>query len=182
MDRTLVARAQAGDQDAYAALAREAARPVYLVAYRILRDADAAEDAAQAALVAMWREIGTLTDLDRFEAWCHRLAVNAAIDEQRRGKRHRHLPEIDANERGGPDESRGVALRDQLDRAFRQLSPEHRTVVVLHHYAGYSLGEIAELLEVPYGTVGSRLHHATRQLRTALRWEDPEPIAEGGTA
>lgn len=182
MDRTLVTRAQAGDQEAYAELATEAARPVYLVAYRILRDADAAEDAAQAALVAMWRELGTLKDLDRFEAWCHRLAVNAAIDEQRRGKRHQHLPEIAAADRGTPDAGGGVALRDQLDRAFRQLSPEHRAVVVLHHYAGYSLGEIAELLEIPYGTVGSRLHHAVRQLRTALRWEDPEPIAEGGTA
>lgn len=62
MDRTLVAPAQAGDQDAYTALATEAARPVYLVAYRILRDADAdaAEDAAQSALVAMWRELRTL--------------------------------------------------------------------------------------------------------------------------
>ena len=182
MDRTLVARAQAGDQDAYALLATEAARPVYLVAYRILRDADAAEDAAQAALVAMWREIGRLKDPDRFEAWCHRLAVNAAIDEHRRGKRHRHLPEIDAEGRGSPDDTGAVALRDQLDRAFRALSPEHRAVVVLHHYAGYSLGEIADLLEIPYGTVGSRLHHAVRQLRAELRWQEPAAVPEGGPA
>jgi RNA polymerase sigma-70 factor (ECF subfamily) len=61
-----------------------------------------------------------------------------------------------------------VAVRDQLDRAFDGLSADHRTVVVLHHLMGLPLGEIADILDVPYGTVGSRLHHALRAMRAGL--------------
>jgi len=182
VDRELVARAQAGDKDAYATLATEAARPIYLVAYRILRDADASEDAAQQALVAIWRELPSLRDPERFDAWCHRLAVRAAIDELRRGRRHQHVPEIEADVPGGRDATTSLALRDQLERAFRTLSPEHRAVVVLHHYAGYSLAEIAELMDIPYGTVGSRLHHAVRHLRAAIHADEASAMPEGGPA
>ena len=65
-------------------------------------------------------------------------------------------------------------LRDQLRRALADLSPDHRAVVVLHHYAGLPLGEIAEILGVPYGTVGSRMHHAKRALRAHLT--DPADV------
>ena len=75
-----------------------------------------------------------------------------------------------------------VATRDQLERALQALSLEHRTVVVLHHYVGLPLGEIAEILGVPYGTVGSRLHHATRALRTSLDAGDRSPVAGGQPA
>ena len=64
---------------------------------------DAAEDAAQHALVSMWRELPRLRDLDRFDAWCHRLIVRASIDEARRGRRHAHvrvLPSIEPSEPG----------------------------------------------------------------------------------
>jgi RNA polymerase sigma-70 factor, ECF subfamily len=75
---------------------------------------------------------------------------------------------LSGDERTIPDDSAGLATRDELERAFRRLSPEHRAVVVLHHYVGLSLGEIAETLGVPYGTIGSRLHYATRELRAVL--------------
>jgi RNA polymerase sigma-70 factor (ECF subfamily) len=61
-----------------------------------------------------------------------------------------------------------VAVRDQLERAFKALSHDHRDVVVLHHYVGLPLGEIADVLNIPYGTVGSRLHHAMRSMRATI--------------
>ena len=182
MDRGLVERARQGDQEAYELLARDRARPFVQVAYRILRDMDAAEDAAQHALVAVWRELPRLRDLDRFDAWCHRLVVRASLDEARRHRRHAHVRDLENFAPSLPDASRALAIRDQLDRAFLRLSPEHRAVVVLHHWLGYSLTEIAEVLDVPYGTVGSRLHYALRELRVTLGADEQPPIPNGRLA
>ena len=71
-----------------------------------------------------------------------------------------------------PDVARSVAARDDLEHAFRQLSPEQRAVVVLHHHLGYPLTEIAATLGIPEGTARSRLHYAVRQLRIALDAND----------
>ena len=87
--------------------------------------------------------------------------------------------DVDETEPSRSDAYAASDLRDQLDRALAGLSPEHRTVVVLHHYAGLPLGEIAEILSVPYGTVGSRLHHATRALRAAIEAADRSAIGGG---
>ena len=83
------------------------------------------------------------------------------------------------NGQSTPDGSDALADRDELERAFRQLSIEQRAVFVLHHYAGLPLVEIAELLEIPAGTARSRLHYAIAELRDALT-VDAEPIAQGG--
>lgn len=183
MDRTLVERAQRGDRDAYEALARASASRLYRTAHRIVRDTDRAEDAVQQTLVTIWRELPSLRDPDRFESWTYRLVVRFCLIESRRARRT-GIREISLDELT-PASSDGIAdadLRDQLDRALRELSPEHRAVVVLHHYAGLPLGEIAEILGVPYGTIGSRLHHATRSLRAALEAGERSSIAEGQMA
>jgi len=75
-----------------------------------------------------------------------------------------------------------VAERDELTRAFAQLSADHRTVVVLHHLVGLPLDEIAEILGIPYGTVGSRLFHAKRALRAAFQPHVAERVEEGQLA
>ena len=173
MDRVLVERAQRGDRDAYEALARASASRLYLTASRIVRDADRADDAVQQTLVAMWRELPSLRDPDRFEAWTYRLVVRFCLAESRRARRT-GIREIRLDELT-PTRSDAFAdadLRDQLDRALADLSTDHRAVVVLHHYAGLPIGEIADILGVPYGTVGSRLHHATRALRAAIEAGD----------
>jgi RNA polymerase sigma-70 factor (ECF subfamily) len=182
VDRKLVERARAGDQDAYEILARERARPLLGVAYRILRDQDAAEDAVQATLVRIWRELPRLRDPDRFEAWSLRIVVRASLDAVRANRWHRSLRIVPAIEPSTPDVARAISIRDELDGAFGRLSPEHRAVVVLHHHLGYSLGEIAEILGVPYGTVGSRLHHALRELRSTLSRDERLAEYEGRTA
>ena len=180
MDAELVRRAQRGDKDAYDALARISANRMYAVAHRILGHADRAEDALQQALINVWTELPKLRDPGRFEAWTYRLVVRSSLAEARRYRSVAvmELDNLDAS-MSAPDDAAGLVTRDRLSRAFGQLSPEHRAVVVLHHYLGFSLPEIADALQIPYGTVGSRLHTATHRLRTVLGEPDPD-LATGG--
>jgi RNA polymerase sigma-70 factor (ECF subfamily) len=168
----LVERAMHSDQEAFAVLAADCVDGCYRLAYRILRDPHSAQDATQQALLGAWRDLPTLRDPERFDAWLHRLVVNAcyaeARTESRRVARVRTLPNDLSNE---PDIANSVAARDELEGAFRQLTPEQRAVVVLHHYLGYPLTEIAATLGIPDGTARSRLHYAVRQLRAVLDHE-----------
>jgi RNA polymerase sigma-70 factor (ECF subfamily) len=165
----LVERARAGDEEAFASLARAAGDRLLAIAYRILRDLGLAEDAVQQTLVLAWRELPSLRDAERFDAWLHRLLVNACYREARRGRQMaanvRVLP-IDQPASG--DDYTAVIQRDQLDRGFQRLPPEQRATFVFHHYLGLTLVEIAAELGVPLGTVKSRLHYATNTLRSAL--------------
>jgi RNA polymerase sigma-70 factor (ECF subfamily) len=167
--QALVDLARRGDEEAFTDLARAVGDRLMAIAYRILRDADRAEDAVQQALVIAWRELPTLRDPDRFDAWLRRILVNACYAEARRHRRWaaniRVLP-VDGPD--GHDDMSTVVERDRLERGFRRLSPEQRAIFVLHHHLGLTLAEIAGDLDVPLGTVKSRLHHATQGLRAAL--------------
>lgn len=169
MSAALVERAQKGDRDAYEQLAQGAARRLFLVASRILRDTDAAEDAVQQTLVAIWQDLPSLRDPERFNAWTYRLVVRACRAQGRR-ERRLGIQIVDLSDElaTARDDIGEIAQRDQLGRAFDQLTRDQRTVVVLHHLMGLALGEVAEILDVPYGTVGSRLHHAMRAMRAAI--------------
>lgn len=170
MHQALVDQAKRGDREAFDALARTVGDRCMAIAFRILRDADRAEDAVQAALIMAWRELPTLRDSDRFEPWLHRILTNECYAEARRRSRwstaqvrllpmpgHRESAEISA-----------INDRDQLDRAFRRLTLEQRSVLVFHHYVGLPLIEVADRLGIPVGTAKSRLHHATNALRASL--------------
>ena len=181
MQRDLVEQAMAGDRDAFSELARAASGRLYVVARLILRDDGWAEDATQEALVAAWRRLSGLRDPDRFEAWLHRLLVNACYREARRSRRRGGIEiQVDAlampEAPPTPGQDFDLADRDQLERGFRRLSIDHRAVVVLHHYLDLTLDEVAETLDVPVGTVRSRLHYAMRGLRAALD-ADAQPVA-----
>jgi RNA polymerase sigma-70 factor (ECF subfamily) len=180
VDRDLVERARGGDREAFAVLVHQVSDSLYAVAFRILRDASLAEDALQNALVLAWRQLPRLRDADRFEAWIHRILVHACYDESQRARQWtstiRVLP-IDGP--STPDGSSSLADRDELERAFRQLTLEQRAVFVLHHYVGLPLVEVAELLDIPAGTARSRLHYAIAELRDALA-AAPDPLAREG--
>ncbi len=180
MVRDLVIQAQHGDREAFAALVGMTSDRMYALAARILRDNVLAEDALQGALITVWRQLPTLRDPDRFEAWVRRLVVNACYAEARRRRSWaanvRVLP-VDGPT--APDELLPIHDRDALERAFRRLSVEQRAVFVLHHHVGLPLVEIAETLGVPAGTARSRLHYATQALRSAIE-ADAVPVAPEG--
>ena len=183
MTRALVERARQGDRDAYEQLARGASRRLFLVASRILRDLDAAEDAVQQTLVAIWRELPSLRDPDRFDAWSYRMVVRACRAQDRRERRLGiRVVDLSPEMRIGGDHAGDVATRDQLGRAFDVLSRDHRTVVVLHHLVGLPVPEIAEILDIPPGTVSSRLHHAMRAMRASIDAAERTPVRGGQVA
>ncbi len=169
MDTELVTRAQRGDKEAYAILAGGYADRFLAIARRILRDLDLAEDATQQALLSIWRDLPQLHDTARFEAWSYRLLVRSCYAEGRKERRwapNLHLLPADDAEVGGGFDS--VVDRDQIERGFRRLSLEHRTVVVLHHYLDLPIERVAQIVGIPIGTAHSRLHYAMRGLRAAL--------------
>ena len=169
MDRDLVERARRGDRGAFAVLVHQVSDSLYAVAWRILRDSGLAEDALQNALVLAWRRLPKLRDPDRFEAWVHRILVHACYAEAKRARRwSANVRMLSVDGPATPDTTLSVATRDALDRGFRRLPPDQCAVFVLHHYLDLPLGEIAETLGVPLGTVKSRLHYATASLRAAL--------------
>ncbi|MDA8201777.1 MAG: sigma-70 family RNA polymerase sigma factor [Chloroflexi bacterium] len=179
MERELVERAQRGDQEAFAALVHLVADRLYAVAFRILRDRDRAEDALQQALVDAWQDLPDLRDPGRFEAWAYRLVCRASCHEARRARRWTgRIREIGvADGPVGDDRWSQVSDRDELERSFRRLTPEHRAVLVLHYFVGLPVSEIAESLGLPVGTAGSRLHYAVRSLRAAYEADARNVVA-----
>jgi RNA polymerase sigma factor (sigma-70 family) len=173
MQRDLVLGAQAGDHSAFTALAAASLSRLHRTARLILRDDDRASDAVQDALTTAWLDIRAVRDPDRFDAWLHRLLVRACYRVAGRERRQRVL-EIRIDPREEPqsgDAGPAVALRDQLERGFRRLTPEQRAVLAVHHYLGLPDAEAADVLRVPLGTFKSRLNRATLALRAALEAE-----------
>jgi RNA polymerase sigma-70 factor (ECF subfamily) len=170
MQHDLVVQAQAGDLDSFSTLTAGRTDRLFAVARLILRDDEQAADAVQDSLLQAWLNLRGLHDPDRFDAWLHRLLVRACYRaaRRRRGREIVVLKLASTVEAATSDEQQSVAVRDQLDRGFRRLSPEHRAVIVLHYYLGLSLVESAEVLAIPLGTMQSRLSRATQAMRAAI--------------
>jgi RNA polymerase sigma-70 factor (ECF subfamily) len=174
-----VDQAKRGDGEAFSTLARLVGDRCMAIAFRIVRDADLADDAVQAALVAAWHDLPALRDSDRFEPWLHRILMRTCYEVARQQRRWsadiRVLPPVARSE---PSDILTVDDRDQLDRAFRRLTVEQRTVLVFHHYVGLPLAEVAERVGVPLGTVKSRLHHATEAMRASVEADARTPSTQ----
>ena len=182
MGPDLIDRAKRGDKEAFTGLVLQLGDRLYAVAYRILRDAVRAEDAVQQTFLVAWRELPTLRDDGRLEAWLYRLLVNACYAEIRHTRRWQPgLRLVSVEDPAEGDAQLNVADRDELERAFRRLSTEHRAVLVLHHYVGLSGAEVGEALGLSPGTVRSRLHYARQAMRAAIE-ADARAFANGGTA
>ena len=181
----LVHRARRGDREAFSVLAGAAVDRLYAVARLILRDADLAQDATQEALVRAWRDLPTLRDVERFDAWLYRVTVRACSDMRKARQRWRSELTIVGTEPSELDRSAALADRDELERGLRRLSDSQRTILVLTYYLGFSQGDVAEALDIPVGTAKSRLHYAIEALRAALAADARSTTgaaAEGRTA
>jgi RNA polymerase sigma factor (sigma-70 family) len=167
--RELVERAQRGDRDAFAALAALFVARLDAAARLILRDHELARDAVQEGFLGAWRNLPTLRDPDRFEAWLRRLVFRACIDViRRRGRRPIEVELLPIDGPAVADIATLIADRDLLELALRRLGPEQRAVIVLHYYLGMPLPDVAAALGIPLGTAKSRHHRSLALMRAAI--------------
>jgi RNA polymerase sigma-70 factor (ECF subfamily) len=172
--RDLVVRAGQGDHDAFAVLVHGSITRLDAIACLILRDTELARDAVQEAFIRAWRDLPRLREPERFDAWLHRLTVNACMDASRVQRRRVHevqLTPLIRHPRTG-DGLAALADRDFLDRALRCLPPEQRALVVLRFHLDLTLPDAAETLGIPLGTAKSRLHRALETLRALTVAQD----------
>jgi RNA polymerase sigma-70 factor (ECF subfamily) len=171
-ERALIRAAQAGSEDALEELFRRHWRRAHRAAYLIVHDAAAAEDIAQEAFLAAVRHLDRFDRRRPFGPWLHRITVNRAIDWSRARSLRREVGFASAEatvETGASEASRPVS--DETLAALASLPPEHRAVVVMRHLLEFTPGEIAAALELPRGTVNSRLRRALDRLAEALEAE-----------
>ena len=176
MERELIERARRGDRTAYDEIVRLEVATVYRTARAILgNDADAS-DATQDVLIGAWRQLSSLRDLDRFDAWLGRITVNACRMAIRRRRPGALVALPSASDFEPRDEAASAfdtrtVTADAFDRAFDRLPVEQRAILVLHHLEELPLAEIGARLGIPEGTVKSRLHTARTALHRFLERE-----------
>lgn len=150
-------------------LLREHHDTVRAVCHRIIINDSDAEDATQSALISIVRALPSFDHRSRFSTWVYRIATNAALDELRRIRR-RAVPHDDSafTVLSSNDETPAVDARLDVTRALRHLPEDHRVVLVLRHVADLEYDEIAVILDIPVGTVRSRLSRARAQLAETM--------------
>ncbi|WP_426570663.1 RNA polymerase sigma factor [Aquihabitans sp. McL0605] len=181
-ERRLVRAARDGDRAALERLLREHQPRIHALCRRITGNDTDALDATQEALIAIVRGLARFDGRSRFSTWSYRIATNACLDELRRRKRRPvvGLPErdgtpIDLPDPGSPDPAHHVTERDHIDQALAALGPDFRAAVVLRDLCQLDYAEIAEVLEIPPGTVRSRIARGRAQLADLLGGNQTEP-------
>jgi RNA polymerase sigma-70 factor (ECF subfamily) len=182
-ESALIERAKKGDTEAFATLVERYQRRVVGVALAVVHNQDDAIELAQETFVRAFENLSKFESRSSFSTWLYRIAANISIDFRRREARHVVLRGEDAEKElsrvpSAEGDSYRAAARNELGRriekAMEQLTPEHRAVVLLREVEGLSYDEISEVLQVPRGTVMSRLHYARGRLRGFLK-----DLAEG---
>ena len=175
--RGLVERASQGDHEAFGVLVGAHIARLDTAARLILRDPELARDAVQEATLRAWKNLRGLRDPGRFDAWLHRLTVNACFDLAR--KRRGRVFEVELtpyHDVPAPDDSSRVTDTLYVERMLAAVEPAQRAVVVLHYYLDLSLPETAAALGIPEGTAKSRLNRALAGMRITVAADD-EPVA-----
>ena len=182
-DAALVERCRKGDIGAFEPLVEKYRQRVWRLAYNVLRDREEAWDVAQEAFIRAYQALPAFRGQSAFYTWLFRIVMNVASDRARaRAARGRafgteRVPEEDwervmvdkpAGEQAPDEAAAGAQDRERIMQALGTLSEQHRDIIMLSDIEGLSYKEIADVLEIPMGTVMSRLHNARRRLRTAL--------------
>ena len=169
----LVSRSRSGDTEAFGVLVRQYAGKAIGTASLMLGSYDDAQDASQEAFVRAWRRIDRFRGDSSFNTWFWSILRNVCIDRIRKRAKRKHASLSDTYDT--PDPSAGpAALADQSEqaqqlwRAIRQLSEPQREIIIMSHFNEMSYRQIAEVLDIPIGTVMSRLHNARKALREKL--------------
>jgi RNA polymerase sigma-70 factor, ECF subfamily len=168
-ERRLIREAQRGSEEAIERLFRSHWPRAHRAAFLVVRDTAAAEDIAQESFLAALRALDRFDRRRPFGPWLHRIVVNRAIDWSRarslRGEVSEAAEPVDSSQPGGTDQGRYSA---DLESALWELGVEHRAVIVLRYLLDYTPGEIARMLELPRGTVNSRLRRALDRLAETI--------------
>jgi len=184
-DQEVVAAATKGDEAAYRELVRRYERPVFSLIYRMVRNRELAEDLSQETFIKVLNALASYRPEYKFSSWVFKIANNAAIDHLRRreldtlsleGSPHADTPEkleattlqIGDRAESALDEVANKELGSEIERAISRLRPEYRTCILLRHVDGRPYEEIAEILNLPLGTVKTYIHRARNELRIAL--------------
>lgn len=170
-DRELIVRVASGDTDAFTLLMAHHEDMVFAVALRMMRDREAALDAAQETFLTLFRKADRYRGDAAVSTWLYRIAVNTCLDMLRKAKRRSTapLPELhDPPDQTAADPFTAVELRPSVEAALGTLPAEFRAAVILSDIHGLPLAEVAEILEVPVGTVKSRVFRARRLLAQSL--------------
>ena len=182
-DRTLVERCQAGELAAYEILVGRYRQRVFALAFSMLRNEQDAIDLSQETFVKAWQAIRGFKKNASFYTWLYRITTNLCIDFVRKRDRRPTVPfeeavdpdadiELEVAPSSQPlpsEEVRRKELREQIDAALLELSPEHRAVIQLREFEGLDYAEIAKAVGCQMGTVMSRLHYARRHLQKLLK-------------
>jgi RNA polymerase sigma-70 factor (ECF subfamily) len=164
-----VREAQRGSEEALERLFRRHWPMAHRAAYLVVRDGSAAEDIAQEAFLSAIRALGRFDRRRPFGPWLHRIVVNRAIDWSRARALRAEVPEGAVSEMvGATGTSEGGPFSGELSAALAALPPESRAVIVLRYLLGYTPGEVARMLELPRGTVNSRLRRGLDRLAAHL--------------
>ncbi len=180
-DKALVQDAQQGDTAAFEELVARYRDKIYARAYSMMRNEEEAIDLSQEAWVKGWQRLSQFHGESGFGTWMTRIVINLCLDQLRKQKRQRteSIEEID-EESGGVERQMPVVhvnptagleraeLRQRIDRAMAQLTPEHRTVLILHEFEEMEYKAIAKTMDCSIGTVMSRLFYARRKLAALL--------------
>lgn len=183
LDVELIQRYLAGDIDAFNELMNAHEDRVFAICFRMLRDREAALDATQETFLTVFRKADRYRAQAAFSTWLYRVTMNTCYDHMRRQKRKRADPLPETHDPVDPSTSDlfdAVEVRPDIDAALDALSPEFRAAVVLVDLQGLSLDQAADTLEVPTGTVKSRLFRARRQLAQTLGNLRPPPEHQNG--
>jgi RNA polymerase sigma-70 factor (ECF subfamily) len=172
-ERAWVRGAQAGSASDLEVLFRHYWPGAYRAAYLVVHDTAAAEDIAQEAFLSAVRALDRFDRRRPFGPWLHRIVVNRAIDWTRARALRREVGDEQLAVARAKPEAPPDDLSDETMVALDSLSPDHRAVVVLRYVLDYSPGEIAELLELPRGTVNSRLRRGLDALQERVVKEEP---------
>ncbi len=173
----LIRRVRSGDQEAFAELVTTYRERIHRLVYGLLRDRDEAEDVTQEVFIKAYYRISSYKGQSAFYTWLYRVAVNAATDWRKKWWKRKGLslsesptgPEGLADERARPERlAHGRELGQRLDEALGKLPEKYRTILVLREFEGLSYDEIARVLELPKGTVESRLFRARERLKTLM--------------
>jgi len=169
-DATLVCDCLGGDNAAFECLVRKYERPIYNLAYRMLKDRDDAEDITQTVFVKAYEKLDKFDPSHQFFSWIYRIAINESINYAKKARRmDEYESGISGSATSTPEDVYGdESLSEEIGDAIRQLKLDYRMVLVLKHYHDFSYQEIAEILDIPDKTVKSRLFSARQQLKDIL--------------